>query len=269
MNYSKFYLLFFFYLCLSSIAAQEVGKASYYSDMFHGRKTAYGEIYDKNKLTAAHKTLAYNSIVRVTRIDNGAYVDVRIIDKGPYIKDRIVDLSKEAAFRLGILEIGQTDVSLEVLKESSATYKSSYYESYSVLENDRKTNAPKPTTTENKTVLTPKGAATPTKKLPPPPPHWTEKGLYKVEVSKPDKGHFALQVGSFESYENALQRIALLQELDYNEVMVYFDKKYFKVLFGPYVDKKDALEIKSELSKNHKIPSFLIDLMTLKGYMNP
>lgn len=93
----------------------ETGKASYYGGKFHGRKTASGEIYNQNALTAAHKTLPFGTIVRVTAEWNQSYVDVRITDRGPFKKGRVIDLSTAAAAELGMLSKGVGNVTLEVL----------------------------------------------------------------------------------------------------------------------------------------------------------
>ena len=93
----------------------ETGKASYYGGKFHGRKTASGEIYNQNALTAAHKTLPFGTIVRVTAEWNQSYVDVRITDRGPFKKGRVIDLSTAAAAELGMLSMGVGNVTLEVL----------------------------------------------------------------------------------------------------------------------------------------------------------
>ena len=78
-----------------------VGVASWYGDKFHGKPTATGEIYDKNDLTAAHKTLPLNSMLYVTNLENGKSLMVRLNDRGPFIGDRIIDLSEAAANALG------------------------------------------------------------------------------------------------------------------------------------------------------------------------
>ena len=80
----------------------KIGVASWYGDKFHGKPTANGEIYDKNALTAAHKTLPLNSYVIVTNLDNGKSIKVRLNDRGPFIDNRIIDLSEAAAGGLGI-----------------------------------------------------------------------------------------------------------------------------------------------------------------------
>lgn len=79
----------------------EVGIASWYGDKFHGKPTATGEIYDKNDMTAAHKTLPLNSMLHVTNLENGRTLMVRLNDRGPFIGDRIIDLSEAAAVALG------------------------------------------------------------------------------------------------------------------------------------------------------------------------
>jgi rare lipoprotein A len=91
------------------------GKASYYSDQFHGRRTANGETFNMNKLTAAHPSLPFGTWVRVTNMNNGKDVVVRINDRGPFVKGRIIDLSIHAAKELGIIKSGTVKVKLESL----------------------------------------------------------------------------------------------------------------------------------------------------------
>lgn len=99
-----------------SYSSFEEGIASYYSEEFHGRKTSNGETFDMNKLTAAHKTLPFNSVVRVTNRDNGKSVVVRINDRGPFVDERIIDLSLAGARAIGIVGTGTAPVILEVLE---------------------------------------------------------------------------------------------------------------------------------------------------------
>jgi rare lipoprotein A len=81
----------------------KVGVASYYGESFHGRKTASGERYNKNKLTAAHPTLPFGTLVKVTNVKTGKWVIVKINDRGPYVGNRIIDVSYRAAKHLGML----------------------------------------------------------------------------------------------------------------------------------------------------------------------
>lgn len=92
------------------------GIASWYGKDFHGKETASGETYNMYDLTAAHRTLAFGSRVRVTNLDNGKDVVVRINDRGPFTKGRIIDLSFEAARRLDMLSEGTARVELRVLE---------------------------------------------------------------------------------------------------------------------------------------------------------
>jgi rare lipoprotein A len=81
----------------------KTGLASYYATSFQGRKTANGEIFNNNKLTAAHLTLPFGTLVKVTNIKTGKWVIVRINDRGPYNRKRIIDLSYRAAKHLGMI----------------------------------------------------------------------------------------------------------------------------------------------------------------------
>ncbi|MCD4665113.1 MAG: septal ring lytic transglycosylase RlpA family protein [Bacteroidales bacterium] len=91
------------------------GKASFYADKFHGRKTASGELYNKNKLTAAHPKLKFGTMVRVTNLFNDRSVVVRVNDRGPYAKSRIIDLSFAAAQKLDMIKNGVVEVLVEVI----------------------------------------------------------------------------------------------------------------------------------------------------------
>jgi rare lipoprotein A len=88
------------------------GKASWYGPGFHGKRTASGERFDMNDLTAAHRTLPFGSRVRVRNPQNGREVVVRINDRGPHVGDRIIDLSKAAAATLDLLQAGEAAVVL-------------------------------------------------------------------------------------------------------------------------------------------------------------
>lgn len=89
------------------------GEASWYGAWHQGRKTASGDAFDKNELTAAHRFLQFGSRLRVTNLQNGRCVEVVVSDRGPYIEGRIIDLSEAAARRLGMLEEGVAPVRIE------------------------------------------------------------------------------------------------------------------------------------------------------------
>ncbi len=97
------------------IGLQQIGIASYYGPQWNGRTTANGERLNLSALTAAHKTLPFNTLVRVTDLDTGKSIVVRVNDRGPYVRGRIIDLTDGAAARLGILHKGIARVKLEVI----------------------------------------------------------------------------------------------------------------------------------------------------------
>ncbi|MCC9165449.1 septal ring lytic transglycosylase RlpA family protein [Pontibacter harenae] len=94
----------------------EQGKASYYSRKFQGRKMANGEPYRRRKLTAAHKTLPFGTKVKVTNLQSGKTVRVKITDRGPFISGRIIDLSEAAAKRLNYIKAGVVPVKIKVVR---------------------------------------------------------------------------------------------------------------------------------------------------------
>ena len=91
------------------------GEASYYADSLSGNKTASGEPYDKNAMTAAHRTLPFGTKVKVTYLKTGQSVDVVINDRGPHVKSRIIDLSGAAAKKIGLIDAGHGKVRVEVI----------------------------------------------------------------------------------------------------------------------------------------------------------
>ena len=101
-------------LAWGGVAKVQQGLASYYANSLNGNLTASGERYDKNAMTAAHRTLAFGTRVKVVNLANGKSVLVTINDRGPAIKKRVIDLSSAAAKQLDMLDAGVVKVSIEV-----------------------------------------------------------------------------------------------------------------------------------------------------------
>ena len=101
------------------LPAHPVGGASYYARRFNGRRTASGTVYDENEMTAAHRTLPFGSVVRVTNLSNQRSVIVTITDRGPFVRHRVIDLSRRAAQKLDFIRKGITKVRLELLERSA------------------------------------------------------------------------------------------------------------------------------------------------------
>jgi rare lipoprotein A len=100
---------------VKDVNAIETGVASWYGPDFHGRQTANGEKYDMNGMTAAHRTLPFNTMVLVENLDNGKTVEVRINDRGPFAKNRIIDLSKAAASQVEMIGPGTARVRIYLM----------------------------------------------------------------------------------------------------------------------------------------------------------
>jgi rare lipoprotein A len=112
---------------LPQIRSAETGLASWYGHPYHGRPAADGEIYDMERFTAAHRTLAFGTWVRVVNLDNSKTVDVRIIDRGPFVDGRIIDLSHAAAQAIDLIGPGVARVRLDVLSSPPANSVESWY----------------------------------------------------------------------------------------------------------------------------------------------
>lgn len=127
MKFSNKYFAFYFLfalLLLSPVAVtaqgSETGLGTYYADKYHGRPTASGELYDKFKFSAAHKTLPFGTMVRVTRLDNNRSVVVKVNDRGPFTPGRVIDVSRAAAEQLDLIRTGETRVRVEIVQGGTA-----------------------------------------------------------------------------------------------------------------------------------------------------
>ena len=210
------------------------GIASWYGKKFHGQKTSIGEPYYMFAMTAAHPTLALPSYVRVTNVQSGKTVVVRVIDRGPFHADRVIDLSYTAAYKLGLVNggSGQVDVEAIIPGEASST-------SYAQL-----SPPPRPTTSDKDEIeqlsrqmaieeQPPRAAA----KISTPGETGAIKGIY-------------LQLGAFSSQDNAENlKNHLLQELDWlNESMrVNPGDGIHRLHLGPYASRSDAERVAEKI----------------------
>ncbi|MDA3938894.1 MAG: septal ring lytic transglycosylase RlpA family protein [Spirochaetia bacterium] len=119
MNKQLTYFIILLIIVTTHIFSLEKGEASWYGGKFQGRQTANGENFDTNMLTAAHKTLPFNTIVEVKNLENEKTVHVRINDRGPFIEGRIIDLSRAAASKLDMVGTGVAKVEVRIIEDSS------------------------------------------------------------------------------------------------------------------------------------------------------
>ncbi|MCR5435450.1 MAG: septal ring lytic transglycosylase RlpA family protein [Treponema sp.] len=118
--HTKFLCSVLLFLIISPLYAIQTYKtgvtASYYAEAFHGKRTSNGEIFNMYSLTCAHKSLPFNTVLKVTNLRNGKTVEVRVNDRGPFILNREIDLSKAAAVKLNMIGTGTAKVKLEIVK---------------------------------------------------------------------------------------------------------------------------------------------------------
>ena len=212
----------------------EVGIASWYGPGFHGKSTANGEVFDQNKITAAHRTLPMPSIVKVTNLENGMVLDkVRINDRGPFARNRIIDLSKKAAEELGFIKNGVAKVRVEILEDESRKYALSEQQNVYVAE------AAEFTEISKKNLLTS--------------PEFEEKNIKKKNENVSENSilndkELLIQVGAFTDHRNAKSLIEKLSEFKAYINRVFINNRYlYRVRIGPINNLNQANKMKMEL----------------------
>lgn len=239
----------------------ETGIASWYGPNFHGKKTANGEIFNMNELTAAHKTLQLPSLVRVTNLENGRSIIVRINDRGPFKHGRIIDLSKRAAELLDFKHQGTAKVKLQVLTKESMEIaerakRGQDTRGLEVAANEGRLRMREPITTQKVALKTPQPAETSTREQLPPKviPGELKNGNFvpdpivnEVPVSKTN---IYVQAGSFGDRANA--QILAQQLQKYGAAKVYptnvNGQNFYRVRFGPTKSVAAADNILNNLS---------------------
>jgi rare lipoprotein A len=213
---------------LVSLGQTQTGKASFYADKFEGHPTASGEKYKHNKLTAAHKTLPFGTVVRVTNLANGSTVEVKINDRGPYIEGRVIDLSKSAAEKLGFINLGVTDVKLEVVDAGDGKSKS------------------QPVSIDNVSV--------------------DEDEYYDFEISSFKPKGFGVQIGTYQELVNLLRLTENLKDSYKKNVTVQVKilngVKFYSLIIGPFPNRAKAESFHSEVKSKYS-GSFIVDFSKL------
>ncbi len=252
----------FLFLTLSAFSplhAEEFGKAGYYANSLHGRKTASGEIYDKNELTCAHKTLAFGTKIRVTRLDTKQSVIVRVNDRGPYAAGYVVDVSRKAAEILDIVKAGFARVKVEVLEDESMV----------PVQHSTASTAKGGKMVMLKAKPTAKGARPVTYSTNDPEPVSVEaknSDLYKVDIKQTDKRGFGVQVSTLYDADNVLPIVTKLQKQWPGKVLVDLEKDdansqtTYRVIIGPQNTKAAAEEVQRTAAKQGYKRCFVVPL---------
>jgi len=195
------------------------GTASFYADKFEGRKTASGEKYKHSRLTAAHKTLPFGTILKVTNIENKKSVQVKVNDRGPFVEGRIIDLSKSAAEQLGFINKGLAEVKIEIVNAGDGK--------------------------GNSFSTSPSGYSD----------HSEEKEFYDFNITRIRPSGFGVQIGSFKEMVN-LVRLADNLKASYRKkvvvrVSIVNGEKYYKIIIGKESNRQKALKIRKTLQKRY------------------
>lgn len=208
-----FFTLISIFLVYGSFAQVQTGKASFYADKFEGAPTASGEKYRRAKMTGAHKTLPFGTKVKVTNLANNQTVEVVINDRGPYVEGRIIDVSKAAAEKLGFINKGLAEVTLEVVDPG-----------------DGKTSDP-PRTIDNVVV--------------------DENEFYDFEITRNKPKGYGVQIGTYVELVN-LMRLAENLKNSYKkdvtvQVKVLNGVKYYGIILGGFSSRPKAEQFREEL----------------------
>ena len=226
---NKFCAFLMVMLFTNSIFTQDnIGLASYYAPQLHGGITSNGEAYDHKGYTCANKQYPLNSVLKVTRMDNGRSVNVRVNDCGPHVEGRIVDLSGASAEAIGLIHDGITQVKVEV-----------------VLMGDF-----------DKTAC---GFIAPLRESNPIESEFTAKGGQIMNSTKKTAKGYGVQVGAFNDYNSAITLQEKLLKLGATNVMIEHAHVY-KVIFGPYRNRENATIFLEKSLHNYNLEGYVLKL---------
>ena len=294
MRYTTFALFQMLLLAVLWVGAssfyfsEEFGKAGYYADSLHGRKTSSGEKYDKNLLTCAHKTLPFGTKVRVTRLDNKRSVVVKVNDRGPFSTGYVIDLSRKAAQQLDLIQAGNARVKVEVVEEASgkktgATTLPTEAQKTTVVKAMTPSDSPdgevqllrpvqhstpdKATPTlsakgdPEKTGAASSSSAAASKKAPA-----RKSDLLKVDISTAPKKGFGVQVNTMNDADNVLPVIRKLRKDYPGKVLVTVERdettdvSTYRIIIGPF-GTRNAADAQQKLAEKRGYKKcFVVDL---------
>lgn len=279
-----------FFLCFSWMLfnafapslSEEFGKANYYSDSLHGRKTSSGEKYDKNELSGAHKTLPFGTKVRVTRLDNKKSVILRINDRGPFKEGFIIELSRRAAEVVDLDRDGSASVRVEVVPDTDTNTRTAGSASASATStrsagaasaSSGKADAVRPAQYSTTTTAGGRGSGSGSGSGKAPTTNATKVNadaknteLYKVDLEKTVKAGFGLQLSTLYDADNVLPIVTKLQQQWPDKVLVNVERDpandlaAYRVIIGPFVDEKTAAAQQKLAARRGYKKSFVVDL---------
>jgi len=214
---------------ISKIGYVDVGKASYYFNDRNGAITRSGEIFDMNSMEAAHRDIAFGSIVKVTNLDNGKVAFLRINDR-PYTTERILDTTKAAAIALGMFDVvAVAEVKVEIVAAGVSRNTNGKYENY-------QNAAPANALEESKNSVS-----------------FAPVNTYTVEGKVVSPKGFGVQVGGFLESERAIEEVQNFAKQTTEKIYVQAGwqngQKFYRVLVGAFATKEAAQKLAQKLSK--------------------
>jgi len=220
-------------ICISiSLSGQSAtGIATYYDDKFDGHNTASGEVFDQNKLTAAHRNLPFGTKLKVTNLENSKSVIVRFNDRGPFVDSRLIDLSRSAAEMLDFVVAGMARVRIDVVPAEDVTVSSEPNSSVKYKVDDKRVDFPGE--------------------------------YYELDIKYSHPSGFAVQVGSFTELANLLRMAQELRKIHGRNLIVQVTdvdgKKVHRLLVSGF-DSRAAAESEASRLKNDFRDCFVVEL---------
>lgn len=236
----------------------ETGRCSYYADKFQGRNTAGGEKYDKNLFTAAHRTLPFNTLVKVTNLNNNKSVVVRINDRGPNTGNRLIDLSKAAAISIDMIAYGVINARVEYVGMADAdSVKQSLAERKKEVE--VKVELAKERDKEMKKPEVKKVVAVNLSNL-------TVNTFYNQDYKTCTPGGYGVQVGFYKSFSNCRNAMHHFEGKYSVKAFMYVEKKsdgsYYRLILGEFKNTDSAEHFRKTVIE--EVPdSFIVDYSSM------
>ena len=259
----------------SILMGQEKGFAINYKESDASRVTSSSELYDPSKLTAAHNTLPFGTMVNVTRLDNGMSVIVKINDRGPFIPNRILAISKAAAAKIGLKKYEKVNVQLTILPKKEIAEPlvekpekkpdSPFYQPGSTKTETKETEELQLRLTPVEGTKTQQNTGTESSIVSPLVSESLKPGLYQIQLNRlPEKG-FAIQVGSFQNVSVLWNEISKLHNAWFKQIMVQSKEGInglilHKLLLGPFSTREKASSYKENLKEKYGIEGFIVPL---------
>lgn len=246
----KAIILLVFALFTTVLSAQiQTGKASFYGDKFEGRLTASGEKYYHKNATAAHRSLPFGTMLKVTNLANNKTEVVKVNDRGPFVSGRIIDLSKSVAQKLDFIGVGVADVVIEIIDAEEITTPAN-------TTNDTEIATSAAVVTEKTTGSTEKTTAP-----------LIESEFYELAIDRVQPDWIGVQIGSFQELANLIRLADNLKVSYQKEITVQVKTingvKIYSLILGKFSNRDKAENFRDRVQKRYP-DCFIVDMTTAK-----